>query len=332
MESGDTLTSSPRSLKTRTPEILRHRAVLHEGRVRDLATEQALERQQQYQRKHQRLGLTREQEDAYPALCQHLALHDGWPPTVSRKSKARVRQLDALYDAYGPLVLLRLALPELDELPVYSPAMSRSARQVTAERLNSLLVRPVYTADVQRGADFGTHSHHCTPLSFLAEPYQQLVNAAPHGPCAGYELSDQAAHGAVMLNAAIDRRKVASYVTRHPDGRLDDSTTALYLAALEDELNRKAQGGPVVRLGWTKNVIPLLGSSTKRPTHPATTTKAAKPASNAVTSLNHQSKVVAAARSANEPASPTVKRPGGREGRQEGTGSAAERAGDRSQQ
>lgn len=314
MESGDTLTISPRSPKTRTNEILRHRAVLYEGKVRDLATEQALERQQ-YQRKHQRLNLTREQEDAYPALCQHLALHDGWPPTVSRKSKARVRQLDALYDAYGPLVLLRLALPELDELPVYSPVMSRSARQVTAERLDSLLVRPVYTADVQRGADFGTHSHHCTPLSFLAEPYQQLVNAAPHGPCAGYELSDQAAHGVVMLNAAIDRRKVASYITRHPDGRLDDSTTALYLAALEDELNRKAQGGPVVRLGWTKNVIPLLGSSTKRPTQPATTTKEAKPASNAVTDPDHQSRVAAAAaRSANEPANPAVKRPRESEG------------------
>lgn len=259
MASGDTLPNSS-TLQTTPPrarDTLRRRAVLHEANVRDIATARAYARQS----KRQRLILPSGTADSHPLLAYHLETHDGYPPPVTRNSRARRHHLEAMHSVYGPLVMFRLSLPYLDPTPLYSPEMSTTARRMVGNRMKSLLSVAIFTADAQRGADGGTHAHVCAPLAFTLDPYQQQVTSAPHGRGGGCELPTRAAHGVVIKETVTDRERVAGYVVRHPDGRLDKRSGLAYLDALEDELARKALHLPPVRLGWTRGVLPVSSPS-----------------------------------------------------------------------
>lgn len=206
-----------------------------------------------------RLTLSTAQREALPLLALWTDAHDGFPPPVTRKHAARLRHLNALHAAYGPLVLLRLSLPALDRMPLFSRRMSDRARLEVAQRMTSLEGRDAaYTADVQRGPQghlwTGTHAHVVTPLVLLPSPHREVIHAAPWGPGGGIELPSLAAHGVVILPTLKDREKVARYNVRHPDGRLDDPTQPVYLQALEDECARRAARGPGVRLGWSRGL------------------------------------------------------------------------------
>ncbi|WP_194165427.1 hypothetical protein, partial [Deinococcus terrestris] len=181
------------------------------------------------------------------------------------KHHARLRHLNGMYDAYGPLVMLRLSLPALDAYPLYSKDMSTRSRAAVLSVMRDLSGKhTVYTSDVQRGEQgqlqAGTHAHPVTPLILLPDDYRDRLQAAPHGSGGGTELPRHAAHGVVILPTADDREAVARYVTRHPDGRLDNPNSPVYLQALEDELRRLAQKNQPVKLGWSKNVLPLLST------------------------------------------------------------------------
>lgn len=258
MWSGDTTHTSYSPQRQRAQQRLRERGVLHEARIADLAYQRALAAQQ----RDRRLDLLPHQHDLYPVLDGHLDTHDGYPPPVTRRHGARLKHINAMHAVHGSVALLRFSLPALDAYPLYSRDMSRAARAAVLEVMRDLSgKRHSYTADLQRGAaghaQTGTHAHVCTPLILLPDEYRDGIQAAPHGSGGGIELPRHAAHGVLILPTAADREAVARYVTRHPDARLDDPTRPAYLQALEDELVRLARKDPVVKLGWSKNVLPL---------------------------------------------------------------------------
>jgi hypothetical protein len=242
--------TSPQRQRVTTPptDQLRNRAVLHEANLRDRAALRA-----QRQPRDRRLNLALEQATAYPRLAHHLDTHGGYAPPISRSSAARVRHLHAFQARYGPLVLLRLSLPALDALGLHGGEMSQSARRLVDRRMLSLAPATApFTVNLQRAS--GTHAHIVIPLAFVLEPFRELIDAAPHGRGGGVDLPGPAAHGVVMGDSRADRERVAGYVSRHPDGRLDTPGTTDYLAALEDELQRLALKLPRVSLGWKRRV------------------------------------------------------------------------------
>lgn len=244
MQSGDTLSTRQRKNRRQARQVVHVRARLDYGTSP--------------RRKRERVTLSPALAPAYPLLSRHLDTHDGWPPPVTRSAAARIRHLDALYAAFGPLVLLRLSLPALDALQLHSREMSSAARDLVDDRLVFLVLSgAVYTVNLQRGADGGIHAHIVVPLAFLEESCGQVIAAAPHGPGGGCDIHHAVAHGVMIRSTKTDRVKVARYVSRHPDGRLDDPTSTAYLDALEAELHRKAQRLPRVQLGW-KRRIPRL--------------------------------------------------------------------------
>lgn len=241
------------TLKQRTTNVLRIRAVLHEGERRDKLARRG--------RKHQPLTLTPQQQQRRPLLTAYLATHDGWPPSVTRSHAARLRDLNTLHAAYGPLVLLRVRLDTLDSLPLKCPELVELARQVIGCALEEL-ARPAtpYAASVQREPHGGTHAHLTTPLAYLRPAYAAQVQAARAGPGGGCLLLNGEAHAVLMRDAPSHRERVARYTTRDPDGRLDTPGTDAYLDALEEELGRKASGCSAVRLGWSSGLLTLRRS------------------------------------------------------------------------
>ncbi|MEF2280492.1 hypothetical protein V3W47_19550 [Deinococcus sp. YIM 134068] len=231
-------------------DVLRQRAVLHEGRRRDELARRG--------RKHQPLNLTPDQARRLPHLAAHLAAHDGWPPPVSRVSEARRQDLDAMHAAHGALVLLTLVLDALDELPLKGEEMAGLSRAVVDCALEELtLPGTPYAATTQRGPCGGTHAHPVVPLAHLRPEHAALVRAARPGPGGGCDLLGGQAHGVLILDGVQDRRKVAAYISRNPDSRLDQPGTDAYLEALEDELSRKARGGRAPRLSWSRGTVAL---------------------------------------------------------------------------
>jgi hypothetical protein len=240
---------------------LRRRAVLHEGKRRD----------EQYARskrgrKHQPLVLTAELLEARPLLAHYLATHDGWPPKITRRSNTTMLNLDAMHAAHGPLVLVTLTIAEgMDHLPLYSPRLLYMTRALVKAYFRRLAHPKVpYLCKIARGVYGGIHTHHVLPLAFLAEPFASLVNTAPHGPGRGCELVNGFIHGVVIFDTPKDRARVAAYVSRHPDERLDTPGTPAYLDALEDDLRRKealklkVEGAVAAgRLSWSCGVLPL---------------------------------------------------------------------------
>lgn len=262
-----TATPTPDTSTHKRTDQLRHRAVLHEGKRRD---EQHARSKQG--RKHQPLMLAAELLEARPLLAKYLATHDGWPPKITRRSNTMLLNLDAMHAAHGPLVLVTFKFHMLDGYSLYSPWLLVRARALVKACFDRLAhPKAPYTAKIARGACGLTHGHHALPLAFLAEPYASLVNAAPHGPGGGCDLANGFVHGVVILDTPKDRQRVAAYISRHPDERLDTPGTLAYLDALEDDLRRKEElrlkvEGAVAagRLSWTSSVLPL-----RRVAHPS---------------------------------------------------------------
>ncbi len=262
-----TATPTPDTSTHKRTDQLRHRAVLHEGKRRD---EQHARSKRG--RKHQPLMLAAELLEARPLLAQYLATHDGWPPKITRRSNTMLLNLDAMHAAHGPLVLLRIKLVRLDPYPLYSPKLLNGAR-IRIVCYLGIFAHPdaPRTCKIARGVCGGTHTHHVFPLAFLAEPYASLVSAAPHGPGGGCELANGFVHGVVILDTPKDRERVAAYISRHPDERLDTPGTLAYLDALEDDLRHKealklkVEGAvAAARLSWASGVLPL-----RRAAHPS---------------------------------------------------------------
>ncbi len=254
-----TATPTPDTSTHKRTDQLRHRAVLHEGKRRD---EQHARSKRA--RKHQPLVLTAEQLETHPLLARHLATHDGWPPKVTRRSNTMLLNLDAMHTAHGPLVLVTFKFHMLDGYSLYSPWMLGRARALVNACLDRLaLPKAPYTAKIARAACGLTHGHHALPLAFLPEPYASLVNAAAHGPGGGCDLVGNGfIHGVVILDTPKDRERVAAYISRHPDERLDTPGTLAYLDALEDDLRHREAlrlkvEGAAGRLSWSCNVLPL---------------------------------------------------------------------------
>lgn len=249
-----------RTTRTQSVERLHHRAVLREADIYDQALAKAKKAPHR-----RRLQIPPDLDDVYPLLSPHLATHDGWSPSVTRSSAARKRHLNLLSDTYGPLVFLRLAFPELDDLPLYSKEMSVQARKVVDRRMLALTSSYApYTVNLQRGYEGLTHSHTGIPLVFLYEPYQTDIFNAPHGKGGGIDLWDVAGHGVVIGDSDADRERVAVYMARHPDARTFPGNPDLlsYLDGLEAELAHKADKTNRVRLAWERNVRSITYGST----------------------------------------------------------------------
>lgn len=204
-------------------------------------------------RKHGQIFFDTDQALRWPTLARWVANHDGWPPSVARSSAARLRHIQAIRAAFGPVVLLRLKLPELNSFPLKSAATAAGARRaakVHLARFGGGLLPAAWTVNVQSGEHFGgTHAHILLPLASLTSSWAALIDAAPHGRGGGLEL-DSIAHAVVVGAVAADLKRVAAYLSRDPDGRLDTPGTDAYFDALEAELLRKASKVRSVRLGW----------------------------------------------------------------------------------
>ncbi len=249
MARGDTLTRPATHEEAQRVEQLRHRAVLWEGQLRD-----ELYVRSGNSRKHSPHCMARVNRtpDRWPLLAEHVATHDGWPPSVTRSSSARLRQMRTMREAHGSLALLRLSLADLDALPLKSTRLTSAARPLIVSSLRELL-RPgtPFNSSIQRGGLLdGTHSHVMAPLGGLLTPHAELVGAAPHGLGGGVLLLEGRAHGVVIRDTPEDFQRVACYTARDPDGRLDTPGEDAYFDALEDELVRKRRKEPRVRLGW----------------------------------------------------------------------------------
>ncbi len=234
-------------------ELLHVLGVLREADLRDEQAARSLD----WQSQHQRITLTPEQASHFPLLARHLSDSGGWPPSVTRSYAPRTRHLNAMHATHGPLVLLRYHLDELNEWPLRSDELRAEARPLTEESATRLLLPGTpHTVNVQRGSRGRTHWHPVAPLAGLLPEHAALVNAAQHGPRGGCELLDGLAYGVLILPGPENRRTVARYVTRHPDGRHDHPGTLEALEALEDELRyaSQPQGRPRKRLGWEVGV------------------------------------------------------------------------------
>lgn len=229
--------------RQKTRDRQRTRAVLREGELRD--------RQYSRAKKRLRLDLTPDEASARPLLAQHLEVSGNFPPNTKRSAASRTRQLHAMFDAYGPLVFLRFALPALDAYALHDKDLPALARDALSDKVWGLVDNDApHTVDIHRGAEGGTHAHMVTPLCFILDESREQVDAAPHGIRGGLELSYFAGHAVVMGNTSKDRERVAAYVRCHPDARLKEPGTPAYLDALEDELRRKGEGLRFGRLGW----------------------------------------------------------------------------------
>lgn len=233
------------TLKQRTTNVLRIRAVLHEGERRDKLARRG--------RKHQPLSLTPQQQHRRPLLTVHLATHDGWPPKITRDHLARLKALNTMHTKHGPLVLITVGLDSLDALDLKSRELVELALSILDCALDELAQRRApHTASIQRGTCGGTHVHLVIPLACLRPEYAALITAARAGPGGGCPLLEGEAHGVLMLDAPSNRERVARYLSRDPDARLDEPGSVAYLDALEDELTRKAAGHRSPRLGRTR--------------------------------------------------------------------------------
>jgi hypothetical protein len=262
MARGDALTTTATPGQNQRVEQLRHRAVLWEAELSDAHLREG--------RKHNPNSVARvaSTPHRWPLLAAYIAAHNGWPPNITRDPSARLRHMQRMRDAHGPLVLLRLTLSDLDGLPLKTTRLTSAARPLIKSSLGELL-RPKtpYNSSIQRGPLGSTHSHLTAPHGRLWPHHAGLVAAVLHGPGGGILLLEGRAHGVVILDTLLDFQRVACYTTRDPDGRLDTPGTDAYFDALEAELARKLQKEPRVRLGWpgttpskrlTKRLIPHL--------------------------------------------------------------------------
>ncbi|AZI45368.1 hypothetical protein EHF33_20880 (plasmid) [Deinococcus psychrotolerans] len=233
---------------TSATRILDSRLSAHEGKRRD---EQAARARQS---KNRWLAPTAVQEETLPHLCHYLMTHGGWLPSVPRGNpQARVKRLEAMYSAHGPLVLLTTELHSLNCLGLQTVALARRGKSRTMTMLKKLTVSACpFDAVLQRGGFFeGTHSHVVLPLSFFNAEAQALLLAAPRGSGGGCQLKS-GVHGVVIGDTSQDRQRVAGYLNRHPDGRLYlPLHRSECLAAYEELLlRRKRKVRSKVRLAW----------------------------------------------------------------------------------
>ena len=193
-----------------------------------------------------------------PALLERLNAHpctpgyDGYPPPFTRKFAARLKQLNDMRKAHGPLVLIRVTLSELDMMTLKSARLRAAAVLLLDEKLTRLLLPGTrYTQAIQRAAN--THSHVIVPLAHLLAEHADLVRAAPIGPGGGVVLLGGQAHGVIIRDTERDFEKVARYTSRDPVSALygRDYAFRAYLEAVEAELQR-LQGDPTpTRLAWS---------------------------------------------------------------------------------
>lgn len=234
---------NPQASRHNAQQDLRTRAVLHEGKLRDRQAKRSKER---------RIDPPACELEKRPCLAQYLEANGNNPPDTRRSAADRTRHLNVMFEQHGSLVLLRFTLKALDEYELHAPELSQLVRDVLDSHIGRLLEpHAAYTVDTHRGAEGVTHAHLVAPLAHVLSYYRELIDAAPHGIGGGCDLPDVAGHGVVMGSTVQDREKVASYVRRHPDGRLKEHGTPAYLDALEDELMRKQAGQRMGRLGWT---------------------------------------------------------------------------------
>ena len=202
--------------------------------------------------------LSDEQCAVLPRAAAHLDAHQGWPQIPRRSHKPRLRHFQTLQnDNGGPLALLRVSLPELDQYPLRSADLAAEVKSVLYTRLSGLLLldSPL-TVDVQRGRarpwkSGGTHAHACTRLACLAPDARAQVDAARHGPGGGTLLLGGLAHGVVVRDTPTDLERTARYVVLPPVSELNQYGTWAFLEALESELERKERKEKRVRLAWT---------------------------------------------------------------------------------
>lgn len=237
----------------------------HGLRVRAVLFEDSKARQVKTRgRKHEPIFFDADQALRWPTLALWLVNNANWPPPVARSSKARLRHIQTMRATFGHVVLLRIKFPELDCFPLKSAATAAGARRAVEadlKRFGGGLLPAAWTVNVQLGEHFGgAHAHILLPLTSLAPSWAALIDAAPHGRGGGMEL-DSRVHAVVIGKATADLKRVAAYLSRDPDGRLDTPGTEAYFDALEAELLRKAAKARRVRLGWESGLKGLPAPS-----------------------------------------------------------------------
>lgn len=235
--------------KTAATNILDRRLSAREGQLRDQQHAHNMARQQKHQ------ATPKDEHLAQLPLLVEYRNRYGQSPSVARSAKARasrILRLEKMHGAYGPLVMVRISLPELDMLPLKSPDLVRAARAAMKLELRRIGVGArsfPYEVAIQRGIQGGTHAHIILPLACLTPVLRLMADRAAHGKGGGVEFGHR--HLVVLGDEETDRQAVGSYLGRDPDARFDLPGDSLdYLLALEDMLMRRARGERSPRLSW----------------------------------------------------------------------------------
>ena len=222
-------------------EGLRQHAVLREADLRDLLFESS-----KRSRPRDLLHIPMSLLEATPHLAAHLAEHGGFRPRVKTGSasdaKATRSRLHTMHGHSGPLVMVTAVRHDLAGMALKD---RRTAAEWAAGHTFALgIIAPgavAFEAVLQAGGLTGQlHDHTVLPLDFLNPDLQAFALAAPAGPGGGAIHPASGLHFVCLGKTTKDRAKVASYLSRDPDGRFDlpDDHPA-YLQAHEDAIVRK---------------------------------------------------------------------------------------------
>jgi len=223
----------------------------HGLRVRAVLYEDAKARPPQPPQKHRQLP-SAHLLAAVPHVADYCERH-GQLPSVTRSARnraPRIGRAHAMHRHGGELVFVRFSMPSLDGLDLRAPDLATQARVLVRELLRRIAPGALaFDVAVQRGGKYGgTHAHLLLPVAFLTPLLRRKVRRAPRGEGGGV-LHSPDLHLVLLDDSEEDRAKVATYMGRDGDGRLDlPADHPDHLQALEDRLTRAESP----RLQWQR--------------------------------------------------------------------------------
>ncbi len=250
----------PQCLQSQTKASLqlRDRALFYEG-DREAAA-MALQREATESLEHRTPADTPDPSTLAEQYPYHtLALQSGVRIRMEgRPSGPLIAELIEMRRAHGPLVFVRLLLPELDGHSMVSAAGRRAVVQgsrnaifrwasVSAKGTRAL------TCALQRDAYSYTHCHFVLPLNGLSKRLQDVVSAAPQGKDGGVLLGKEM-HAVVIGDTSDDLEGVARYLCKYPDERSRSHPDDPEWLSLAEEIAENMQygEGEQVKLCWRR--------------------------------------------------------------------------------
>lgn len=235
---------SPKRAPRSGHELLRNRAVLHDGQMRDLLFERS-----QGKRPRDLRHVPRHLFDATPTLKRQMVEGNFFRPRVktgSRSDASTLRgRLDAMHRNAGELVLVTSIRHDLAGMPLKHEATVAAWKDGHEFMLD--IISPdalAFDAVLQAGGITGQfHDHTVLPLGAILPDLRTFALDMPRGAGGGAVHEASGLHLVVMGDEPEDRARVASYMSRDSDGRFDlPDDHSDYLQAHEDALVRKLTG------------------------------------------------------------------------------------------